>query len=121
MMSQIKPIIHEGMFFVMRDHIFPKWNDQENKNGGFLSIKILKEKANSFTENILMNLVNESLLKKEHQDEYWDHVNGVSISPKKNFCILKVWLKNCDVQDYNYFDIEEEYHGDIIFKTNTCL
>jgi hypothetical protein len=26
-------------------------------------------------------------------------VNGISISPKKNFCIIKIWMKNCSVQD----------------------
>ena len=28
-------------------------------------------------------------------------VNGITISPKKNFCIIKVWLKDCSIQDPN--------------------
>jgi hypothetical protein len=28
-------------------------------------------------------------------------INGITISPKKNFCIIKIWLLNCSVQDPN--------------------
>jgi hypothetical protein len=27
------------------------------------------------------------------------HINGITISPKKNFCIMKVWVANCLFQD----------------------
>jgi hypothetical protein len=119
MFTKVKDVLNEGMFFLIRDHIFPKWNDDENKEGGFLSIKILKEKVKSFCEPLMLNLVNETLLKEEYY-EFSGNVNGVSISPKKNFCIVKIWLKNCDLNDSNMFNLEKDYYGDIIFKTNTC-
>ena len=120
MFVEISSCLHDGMFFIMRDHIFPKWNDEENKNGGFLSIKILKEKMPSFCEKLLLNLVNESLLIPEYREKS-DQINGVSFSPKKNFCIVKIWLKSLDLQDPSRFNIDEEYHGTILFKANTCL
>jgi hypothetical protein len=119
MFDNIKDILHVGMFFVMRDHIFPKWNDNENKDGGFLSIKILKDKVKDFCKNALINLVNETLLKKDNH-EFSDVINGISVSPKKHFCIVKIWLKNCEIQDGSLFNLKNEYYGDIIFKTNTC-
>jgi hypothetical protein len=64
MQSCLPDIIVQGMFFVMRSHIFPKWNDAANKDGGFLSIKILKDRVPSFFEDVLIKLMNESLLKK---------------------------------------------------------
>jgi hypothetical protein len=27
------------------------------------------------------------------------NINGIKISPKKNFCIIKVWKTNCDCQN----------------------
>jgi hypothetical protein len=27
------------------------------------------------------------------------NINGITISPKKNFCIIKIWLANCDYQN----------------------
>ena len=26
-------------------------------------------------------------------------INGISLSPKKNFCIIKIWLSNCNTMD----------------------
>ena len=26
-------------------------------------------------------------------------INGITISPKKNFCIIKIWLSNCNYQN----------------------
>jgi len=26
-------------------------------------------------------------------------INGITISPKRSFCIVKVWLKNCKIQN----------------------
>lgn len=118
--TSVQNCANEGMFFVMRDYIFPKWNDDENKNGGFLSIKILKERVPSFFEKITMDLVNETLLLPEHY-EHSDLINGISISPKKHFCIVKVWLKNTKLKSSDYFNISKEYHGSILFKTNTCM
>jgi hypothetical protein len=33
--------------------------------------------------------------KKEHHH----HINGITISPKKNFCIVKIWMSNCTFQN----------------------
>jgi len=33
--------------------------------------------------------------------KYNSFINGITISPKKNFCIIKIWLENCSVQDPN--------------------
>ena len=115
----IRDNIHKGMFFMMREHIFPVWNDEENKKGGFMSIKILKERAAGFCDELLVNLLNESLLKEEHRSK-WNFVNGISISPKRHFCIIKIWLKNTEIQDPDIFNISDGYYGNIIFKTNTC-
>ena len=27
-----------------------------------------------------------------------ENVNGVTISPKKNFCVIKIWLNNCEYE-----------------------
>jgi len=32
------------------------------------------------------------------------HVNGITISPKKNFCVIKIWMANCDSQDSTIID-----------------
>jgi hypothetical protein len=41
-----------------------------------------------------------------------DNINGISISPKKNFCIIKFWIKNSENLKknsiYNELNIETE-------------
>ena len=31
-------------------------------------------------------------------------INGITISPKKNFCIIKIWLANCNNQNPDIID-----------------
>ena len=55
--------VHQGMFFIMREHIFPCWDDPNNINGGCLSIKVLKENMKVFWEDICIKMMGESLAK----------------------------------------------------------
>lgn len=109
--------VHQGMFFVMREHIFPCWDDPNNINGGCLSIKILKENMKAFWEDMCMKLLGETLL-IDDKKEAWSKVCGISTSPKKHFCIIKIWLSDDSLADKKYFNIEPIYYGDLIYKSN---
>lgn len=108
---------NKGMFFVMRDYVFPCWDDPYNIEGGCLSIKVLKESVADFWEDISMKLLGETLLKEAHRDK-WNVVNGVSTSPKKHFCIIKIWVKDSSLDNKDYFDLLPSFYGDILFKLN---
>jgi len=46
-----------------------------------------------------------------------EHINGITISPKKNFCIVKVWMNCCTIQDPNFIiDIPNLSKNGCIFK-----
>ena len=109
--------LHFGMFFLMREHIFPCWDDPENIKGGCLSIKILKNDVNDFLHNLFMRLVGETLLIDKKRDLIYN-INGISTSPKKHFCIVKIWVNSHDIADKTFYNIPEIYHGDIIYKPN---
>lgn len=113
----IAPHIHNGMWFVMREHIFPSWDDPLNKDGSFLSFKVLKEHVIDFSKNILIRLLGETVFTEKHADK-WDSVNGISFSPKKNFCIIKIWFKNQDDKEKCMFNLPANYQGEVIFKDN---
>jgi len=113
----LKPLISKGMFFLMREHVYPTWDDPNNINGGCLSIKVLKEHAGDFWEDICIKLLGETLLKPEHREK-WNLVNGISVSPKKSFTIAKIWLCDDTLSDKSFFDIPMKYYGDILFKKN---
>lgn len=116
-----KENIHKGMFFVMREHVFPAWDDPSNIHGGCLSIKVLKDEMYKFWEDLSIRMLGEDLL-VDAKKEMWDHVNGISTSPKKHFCIIKIWLKSDDLvpsgNNKGFFNLLPGYYGDVIYKSN---
>ena len=83
------------MFFCMKEHVKPVWEDPANKQGGCFSYKITQSIADCW-RNVAYSMVGKTLSKEK---AFQDSINGISISPKKNFCILKVWMSSCSFQD----------------------
>ena len=80
------------MFFCMKDGISPIWEDIANIDGGCISIKLQLNEA-----FILWNLLF-TYFASNNIDE---NINGISISPKKNFNIIKIWMKTkIDINTY---------------------
>lgn len=113
----LKQNLHKGMFFIMREHIFPIWDDPFNIDGGCMSIKVLKENMAEFLEDLCVKLLGETLI-TDTKLQLWDKVNGISSSPKKSFCIIKIWLKDDELGDKSYFKLKNTYYGDVIYKSN---
>jgi hypothetical protein len=91
-----------GMFFIMREHITPRWEDDNNKNGGCFSLKINKEEVLDKLFEITSQILGETLGKT---DEISMNINGISISPKKNYHIIRIWIKsgnNLNKDNYNF-------------------
>ena len=116
-MKHMHEHISKGMFFVMREYVFPCWDDANNINGGCLSIKILKEHVPDFWQELIIRMLGETLLKEEYK-QHWNLINGASVSPKKHFCIIKIWLKDGLLSEKDFFNIPKNYYGDILYKSN---
>jgi hypothetical protein len=109
--------LKNGMFFFMRMDTFPCWDDPTNINGGCLSMKVLKENLEHFWMLLCMRVAGETLLLPEHSDKA-SLINGISTSPKKYFCVVKIWLRNHDLDNKRFFNIPPQYNGDIFYKKN---
>lgn len=91
----------DNQFFIMRDQIYPIWEDNNNRNGGIYSIKIdcfantPKYKADIGSEMmtcLCLLAMNDTLIQQNEE------INGISFSIKnKNSTLIKIWYK-----DYNY-------------------
>ena len=79
--------IKKSIMFVMKNNIKPMWEDIENKNGGGFSFKVHNKHVENVWKTLFFMLIGDSLSKES--------INGISISPKKSFCIIKVWMKDC--------------------------
>jgi len=99
-------MIKNCMLFLMRGNIKPIWEDPLNRDGGCFSYKIAHKNVAKVWRELSYVLVGESLLKDQNSKS---KINGITISPKKSFCIVKIWLNNCSNQNsesINYSNIE---------------
>ena len=113
--SLIEKKLEIGMFFLMREFVFPLWDDDNNKDGGALSMKILKSDSYKFWEDISIKLVSETLL-RENNIELSDEITGISASPKKSFCIIKIWLKSEKLANPALFNLLPNINGKVIYN-----
>jgi hypothetical protein len=49
-------------------------------------------------------------------DTVCNTITGLSISPKKNFCIVKIWMSSCKFQDASIMNIKQLKSINCIFK-----
>ena len=109
-----KNIVENSMLFMMRDGIKPLWEDEKNVPGGCWSFKITKGELDKTWLNLSAYLCGESLIANKKNYEL---LNGISISPKKNFCIIKIWASELFEENIrNIIKIPNKYTGDIIIK-----
>ncbi len=83
-------LISSCMLFIMKNDIKPMWEAPENINGGCFSYKCNNSIITNVWKDLTYLLVGETLITDNS-----NIVNGITISPKKNFCIIKIWLNTC--------------------------
>jgi Eukaryotic initiation factor 4E len=89
-------LVENCMLFIMRKGINPTWEDPKNRDGGCFSYKVLNKNVVGAWKELTYSVVGGSISSK---GSFFDCVTGITISPKKNFCIIKIWMKNCDHQN----------------------
>jgi hypothetical protein len=89
-------VISKCMLFLMRDNIAPMWEDPKNRRGGCFSYRILNKNVPNVWRELVYLCCGETLILDK---KYSNHVNGITISPKKNFCIIKIWLDTTSIKD----------------------
>lgn len=112
----------DGMFFVMREHVFPCWDDPQNINGGCISFKILKTELHAFWEELLFGVLGEVMVRLQDDEtdaDTWSVINGISTSPKRYYCIVKLWLRDGRRFERQHFRLPCSYKGDVIYKSNS--
>lgn len=107
-------MIKNCMLFFMRKGILPMWEDPKNYDGGCFSFKISNKDIAGIWKKISYMLTGESLTNNEN---ILKTITGITVSPKKSFCILKIWtstLKYQNVKELN--EIEGVSYQGCIFK-----
>ena len=89
-------LLKSCMFFLMRESILPFWEDDSNKHGGCFSYKVQNKIIVECWKKLTYSTVGNSI---SSDQDFNECVNGITISPKKYFCIIKVWMKNKEHQN----------------------
>lgn len=89
-------LVENCMLFMMRQGIKPIWEDQKNRDGGCFSYKVLNKNVEKAWSDLTYRIVGNTI---SNGVSFVNSVTGITISPKKNFCIIKIWLANCDHQN----------------------
>ena len=107
-------IIKNSMLFLMRDGIIPTWEDKKNIGGGCFSYKVNNKNVVNIWKRLSYNLVGENLT---NNLDLLDKINGITISPKINFCIIKIWTSTCEYKSSDYIKHIDELQCDgCLFK-----
>ena len=89
-------LIKNCMLFIMRNGIQPTWEDEKNTLGGCFSYKINNKFVKEAWTALTYRLTGETIT---NDNSLSNIVNGITISPKKNFCIIKIWTNTCKYQN----------------------
>jgi hypothetical protein len=89
-------LVQNCMLFWMREGIKPTWEDQKNRNGGCFSYKVVNKTVYDSWKELTYSTLGNTVSK---QMSFVDKVTGITISPKKNFCIIKIWMADCTNQN----------------------
>lgn len=121
--SAVRGKLAHGMFFLMREHIFPCWDDKFNIDGGCVSIKIPKTSAvvEGFWDALCRRALSETLERGPVVDGGGDRpalVNGLSISPKAFHSIVKIWVSREVHDPRRALHIPPGFCGDVVYKSN---
>jgi len=97
------PKLNLSMMFMMKkmdnyEFIYPMWEDKNNQPGGCWSFKVPSTNIDNVWLQLCFHIITGNT---GNRAEVNDSVNGISFSPKKGFCIVKIWNSTTDIQDVN--------------------
>ena len=79
--------LNNGLYFLMKYGISPIYEDSQNINGGYWSFRINKKNSYNMWSELIFNMCIEQFNNKD----FINNINGISISPKVNNSIIKIW------------------------------
>tara|TARA_B110000285_G_scaffold198902_1_gene231684 strand:+ start:54 stop:548 length:495 start_codon:yes stop_codon:yes gene_type:complete len=110
----IDNVLRNNMLFLMRNGIDPQWEHEKNRAGGCFSYKVHNKVVPDTWRKLFKLITGESFC---DNNDVSKHINGITVSPKKSFCIIKVWMDNIEYQDSSiFYEITEQNNKGCIFK-----
>lgn len=107
-------ILKNTMLFNMKNNIKPIWEDPNNKNGGCFSFKVSNKNIQKVWNNLNYAILGNTI---SDNKDFISKINGITISPKKTFCIMKIWMSDNSFKNISIMnDIPNVSKNGVIFK-----
>lgn len=101
----------KGMLFLTRSHITPTWEDARHVRGGCLSFKVMKNDVPAAMWDLTARLVGETLTRAHPE-----RVTTVSISPKRSYCIVRIWVTEPEMQAPELYTFRVPNYTSLLYK-----
>ena len=98
--NEILPDISENLFFLMKGDIPPIWENELNLSGGCFSFRVAKLNTYSAWTELSMATIGNTL---GVDLDTMDSINGISLSAKKHYNIVKIWNNNSSLDTMEQF------------------
>ena len=85
-------LVKNCMLFFMKKDVGPNWEHPLNRDGGYFSYKILNKNVYEVWKKMSYLITGNSISKNV---SFVNAVTGITVSPKKNFCIIKLFMTDC--------------------------
>lgn len=106
---------NSGMFFLMKDGVRPLWDAPENDKGGAWSKKVDASDTHGVFVDCMVHCLADKMLKEKNET-----IMGVTLSPKGQFHIVKVWNSTTTVTDKRLFapTLKWKVKDDVVYKAH---
>lgn len=112
------PTFQSGMFFLMRGtDRSPLWNSIENIKGGMWTYKVPKKECDLVFKRLViatcLDLITQDIINSRK-------ITGLSVSPKINNLVIKIWTNSPGEKDASkmFIPIDGLFHNTTFFKLN---
>jgi|TARA_B110000914_G_C15404846_1_gene419021 hypothetical protein len=109
------PDYSTNMYFLMREGVFPLWEDAKNRNGGTWSYIIEKDDINSHWIQMSAKMIGEIIT---NTNKHKNDINGISLSPRTNVAIIKIWNKTKSLENSISLNLDEPYSNALRYKVH---
>ena len=105
------------MFFIMRLDIMPRYEDELNIKGGCFSFKIMSDELENKFFALCANIIGENFANNNDENIIYN-INGISISPKKFYYIVRIWIKDKKYAKKEYYNFDIPKYSTLMYKNH---
>jgi hypothetical protein len=110
----IKDKMMHGIFFIMREHINPTYEDPSNSDGMGITMKFPENKLHDVWLYLVYRILGETLVKTNDPLQN-ENINGIQIIPKrKQGFTVKIWIGDKELANPTHLHLRKDMIENII-------